>query len=74
MLTSVKPMLATLVDRPLDRAGWIFEIKWNGYRILAELDKGHVRLYYGLSFTERYRGHGSRSRQDLQLIRMTLRR
>jgi bifunctional non-homologous end joining protein LigD len=48
-------MLATLVDKPFDRAGWIFEIKWDGYRIIAEVDKGHVRLFSrnGLSFTER---------------------
>jgi bifunctional non-homologous end joining protein LigD len=30
MPTNVRPMLATLVDRPFDRAGWIFEIKWDG--------------------------------------------
>jgi bifunctional non-homologous end joining protein LigD len=51
-------MLATLVDRPFDRPGWLFEIKWDGYRVMAELDKGHVRLYSrnGLSFTKRYQG------------------
>jgi len=56
MPTNVRPMLATLVDRPFDRVGWIFEIKWDGYRVIAEVDKGQVRLYSrnGLSFTERY--------------------
>src|SRR5262249_9210406 len=51
-----RPMLATLVDTPFDRAGWLFEIKWDGYRIIAELDKGRVQLYSrnGLLFTERY--------------------
>ena len=45
-------------DRPFDRAGWIFEIKWDGYRVIAEMDKGYARLYSrnGLSFTERYHG------------------
>jgi hypothetical protein len=38
-------MLATLVQKPFDRAGWIFEIQWDGYRIMAEVGKGHVRLY-----------------------------
>jgi len=49
-------MLATLVDKPFDRAGWVFEIKWDGYRVIAEVDEGAVRLYSrnGLSFTERY--------------------
>jgi bifunctional non-homologous end joining protein LigD len=56
MPTNVKPMLATLVDKPFDRAGWVFEVKWDGYRVIAQIDKGHVRLYSrnGLSFTERY--------------------
>jgi bifunctional non-homologous end joining protein LigD len=49
-------MLATLVQKPFDRAGWIFEIKWDGYRIMAEVDRGRVRLISrnGLSFTGRY--------------------
>jgi bifunctional non-homologous end joining protein LigD len=55
MPTNVRPMLATLVDRPFDRPGWIFEINWDGYRAIAELDEGGVRLYCnGASFTERY--------------------
>ena len=29
------PQLATLVDAPFDREGWIFEIKWDGYRALG---------------------------------------
>ncbi len=41
----VKPMLATLVDEPFDREGWAFEVKWDGYRSLAEIKKGKVRLY-----------------------------
>jgi bifunctional non-homologous end joining protein LigD len=41
----VKPMLATLVDEPFDREGWIFEIKWDGYRAIAESSKRSVRLY-----------------------------
>jgi bifunctional non-homologous end joining protein LigD len=37
-------MLATLVDEPFDDAEWLFEIKWDGYRALAYLEGGHVRL------------------------------
>lgn len=33
------PMLATLIDEPFDEKGWIFEIKWDGYRALAEKEK-----------------------------------
>jgi bifunctional non-homologous end joining protein LigD len=42
----VKPMLATLVDKPFDRRGWAFEVKWDGYRAVAEVPKrGAVSLY-----------------------------
>jgi bifunctional non-homologous end joining protein LigD len=41
----VRPMLATLVERPFDREGWIFEIKWDGYRAIADVEYGHVELY-----------------------------
>jgi len=45
MPTQVKPMLATLVSEPFDRPGWLFEIKWDGYRAIAEVRKRGVRLY-----------------------------
>jgi ATP-dependent DNA ligase len=56
MPMKVRPMLATPADRPFDRPGWVFEVKWEGYRAIAEVDKGRIRLYSGngLSFTERY--------------------
>ena len=38
------PMLATLVDEPFDRPGWLYEVKWDGYRALAFLNKGSVEL------------------------------
>ncbi len=38
------PMLATLVDGPFDRDGWAFEVKWDGFRSLAEIKGGKVRL------------------------------
>jgi len=44
MPADIKPMLATLVDEPFDRAGWLFEVKWDGYRALAEMHGGKVRL------------------------------
>ena len=40
MPTNVRPMLATLVHQPFDRRAWLFEIKWDGYRAIAEVDKG----------------------------------
>ncbi|HCP08457.1 MAG TPA: DNA ligase D, partial [Candidatus Moranbacteria bacterium] len=31
----VRPMAATLVEKPFDKKGWIFETKWDGYRVIA---------------------------------------
>jgi bifunctional non-homologous end joining protein LigD len=44
MPAGITPMLATLVDKPFDAEGWSYEIKWDGYRALAFLDKGKVHL------------------------------
>lgn len=38
------PMLATLVDKPFDQDGWMYEVKWDGYRALAFINKGNVEL------------------------------
>ena len=38
-------MLCTLVSRPFDRENWIFEIKWDGYRTIAEITESSVRLH-----------------------------
>ncbi len=43
-LSGVKPMLATLVDKPFDEPGWMYEVKWDGYRAMAYLNKGKVDL------------------------------
>jgi bifunctional non-homologous end joining protein LigD len=37
-------MLATSVETPFDGPEWFFEIKWDGYRAIAFVDKGEVRL------------------------------
>ncbi len=41
----IKPMLATLVDEPFDREGYLFETKWDGYRAVSEVKRGRVKLY-----------------------------
>lgn len=38
------PMLATLVKKPFNDKNWIFEIKWDGFRALAFLHKGNLKL------------------------------
>jgi bifunctional non-homologous end joining protein LigD len=52
----VRPMLATPVDAPFDRQNWVFEVKWDGYRAIAEIERGRVRLYsrHLLSFNEKF--------------------
>ncbi len=40
----IKPMLATLVNEPFDDPDWQYEVKWDGYRALAFLNKGKVDL------------------------------
>ncbi len=49
-------MLATLVDKPFDEPGWIYEIKWDGYRAVAMLNKGKVNLISrnNKSFNEKF--------------------
>jgi len=52
----IKPMLAKLHDEAFDDANWIYEIKWDGYRAIAETNKKNTRLYSrnGLSFKDDY--------------------
>jgi bifunctional non-homologous end joining protein LigD len=38
------PQLASVAEAPPEDAGWLTEIKFDGYRILASLDHGKVRL------------------------------
>jgi bifunctional non-homologous end joining protein LigD len=38
------PMLATLIDKPFDDEDWLFEIKWDGWRALAFVDRGQVQI------------------------------
>jgi bifunctional non-homologous end joining protein LigD len=54
----VEPMKAQLTDQPaFDSSDWIFEIKWDGYRAIAEINKSGNRLYSrnGLSFDKAYK-------------------
>ncbi|TSJ36519.1 DNA ligase D [Mucilaginibacter corticis] len=41
---NIKPMKATLVDEPFDEPGWVFEVKWDGYRAIANIQKDEVSL------------------------------
>ncbi|MGZ3753994.1 MAG: DNA ligase D [Mucilaginibacter sp.] len=41
---NIKPMKATLVDAPFDDPNWLFEVKWDGYRAIAVIDKNGAEL------------------------------
>jgi len=41
----IPAMLAKDTDKPFSDAEWIYEIKWDGYRAIAEVDNGEVKLY-----------------------------
>jgi bifunctional non-homologous end joining protein LigD len=44
MPTAIHPMLATTIEEPFDSPDWLFEIKWDGYRAVAFIENGTVRL------------------------------
>jgi len=54
--TGIKPMLATLVNEPFDDPDWQYEVKWDGYRAMAFLNKGKVDLLSrnNKSFNEKF--------------------
>ncbi len=41
----IEPMLATLAAKPFSDEKWLFEIKWDGYRVQAVVADGKVRLW-----------------------------
>jgi len=46
-LIGLAPMLLTEIPRPFSREGWTFELKYDGWRCLAEIRDGDVRLASG---------------------------
>lgn len=53
---TISPMLATLVDKPFDEAGWLYEIKWDGYRAISLCNKREVNIISrnNKSFNEKF--------------------
>ena len=58
---SIKPQLTKLVDQPPEGPEWLHEIKYDGYRMHARLDRGVVRLLTrtGLDWTSKYKATAS---------------
>lgn len=49
-------MLCTLIEKPFDGQEWFFEVKWDGYRIIAVMEKDKIKLYSRTAqdYTDRY--------------------
>ncbi len=41
----IEPMLATLASKPFDDDDWLFEIKWDGFRMQVVVDNGKVKTW-----------------------------
>jgi len=52
----IAPMLCTLIKEPLNDPGYLYEVKWDGYRILSYLKKNDVKMgsRSGLDYTAKY--------------------
>jgi bifunctional non-homologous end joining protein LigD len=44
MPSSIAPMLCTLTREPIDDPDYLYEVKWDGYRIISYVQKGKVRM------------------------------
>jgi bifunctional non-homologous end joining protein LigD len=43
---ALRPMKPETAERPFNRAGWVFELKYDGFRMLAAGGAGEARLFY----------------------------
>jgi len=53
----IQPMLCKVAEKSFDDNDWAFEIKWDGYRAIADLSKEDVRLYSrnGIDFSKKFK-------------------
>jgi len=53
----IKPMLCKILEKPFDDKDWAFEIKWDGYRAIADLRNKDIRFYSrnGIDFSQKYK-------------------
>jgi bifunctional non-homologous end joining protein LigD len=56
MPTSVKPMLCMLIKEPFNNPDYIYEVKWDGYRIISYVSSNSVRMESrgGQDYTRKY--------------------
>ncbi|HET8753783.1 MAG TPA: DNA polymerase ligase N-terminal domain-containing protein, partial [Salinimicrobium sp.] len=52
----IKPMLATQAPEIFNKANWIYELKWDGYRALANISNGKIDFYSrnGISYKHKF--------------------
>lgn len=52
----IRPMLAKLTEQAFDDEEWVFEIKWDGYRAIADLSNDDTLFYSrnGISFLSKF--------------------
>ena len=50
-------MLCKVSDKAFDDKDWAFEIKWDGYRAIADMSKDELRLYSrnGIDFSQKFK-------------------
>ena len=52
----IKPMLASPGKKIFKDPDWVFELKWDGYRVLANIQDGEVEIYSrnGISYNKKF--------------------
>lgn len=52
----IAPMLCTLIKEPFENPDYLFELKWDGYRIISILTKNQLKMHSrsGLDYTKKY--------------------
>lgn len=44
MPSAIQPMLASITEDPFNSPDWLFEVKWDGYRVVSFIENGQVRM------------------------------
>ena len=52
----LKPMLATTAKKIFNKPGWIYELKWDGYRMIANIQNSKVSIHSrnGISYNSKF--------------------
>jgi len=53
---AVKPMLASATKKIFNDPNWIYELKWDGYRLIAHVNNGEVTIHSrnGISYNSKF--------------------